>query len=126
MLNKCYADTMGMHPCDYGCVCDKCLYNDIELVGGNNMKKYLVMYTYYDGEMTALYSVDNTSDFQPYESVEKAVEEAIDYLIEYISEEGEIQDVDGNWLYYVDENGRERAIQIRVYDEDMEEIDIRW
>lgn len=102
-------------------------YKDtLELVGDNNMSKYLVMYTYYDGEMTALYSVDNTNDFQPYKSVERAVEEAIDYLIEYISEEGEIQDVDGNWLYYTDESGGDRAIQIRIYDENMEEIDIRW
>lgn len=71
MFNKCYADAMGMHPCDYGCVCDRCMYDNVELVGGNNMSKYLVMYTYYDG------------------------------------------------------CGRERAIQIRVYDEDMQEMDIR-
>lgn len=37
MTSRCYSDAMGMHPCDYGCVCDKCLYNDIELVGGNTM-----------------------------------------------------------------------------------------
>lgn len=30
MLDRCYADAMGMHPCDYGCICDKCLYDDTE------------------------------------------------------------------------------------------------
>lgn len=90
------------------------------------MKKYLVMYTYYDGDMSTLYSVDDTSGYQPYASPEKAAGAAIDYLLEYIPEEGEIQDVDGNWLYYTDENGRDRAVQVRVYDEDMQEIDLRW
>lgn len=125
MLNKCYADAMGMHPCDYGCVCDRCLYDNTELVGGNNMSKYLVMYTYYDGDMSMLYSVDDEAGYQSYESAERAVEAAIDYLMEYISYEGEIQDVEGNWLYYTDDCGRERAIQIRVYDEDLQEMDIR-
>lgn len=89
------------------------------------MSKYLVMYTYYDGDMSMLYSVDDEAGYQSYESVEKAVKQAIDYLMEYISYEGEIQDVEGNWLYYNDDCGRERAIQIRVYDEDLQEMDIR-
>lgn len=125
MLNKCYADAMGMHPCDYGCVCDKCMYDNTELIGGNTMSKYLVMYTYYDGDMSALYSVDDTSGYQPHESAEKAAEAAIDYLLEYIPNEGEIQDIDGNWLYYTDDCGRDRAVQVRVYDENMQEMDIR-
>ena len=89
------------------------------------MSKYLVMYTYYDGDMSALYSVDDEAGYQPYESAEKAVEKAIDYLLEYIPCEGEIQDVEGNWMYYTDDCGRERAIQIRVYNEDLQEMDIR-
>lgn len=125
MLDRCYADAMGMHPCDYGCVCDKCMYDNTELVGGYEMKKYLIMYTYYDGDMDVLYSVDDASGFQPHESAERAAGAAMGYLLEYIPKEGEIQDVDGNWLYYTDDCGRERAIQIRVYDEDMQEMDIR-
>ena len=39
MLDRCYADAMGMHPCDYGCVCDKCLHDNVELVGGNTMSR---------------------------------------------------------------------------------------
>ena len=39
MLDRCYADDMGMHPCDYGCVCDKCLHDNVELVGGYEMSK---------------------------------------------------------------------------------------
>ena len=39
MLDRCYADNMGMHPCDYGCVCDRCLHDNVELVGGNEMSK---------------------------------------------------------------------------------------
>ena len=89
------------------------------------MSKYLVMYTYYDGDMSTLYSVDDEAGYQSYESAERAVEQAIDYLVEYIGYEGEVQDVEGNWLYYTDDCGRERAIQIRVYDEDMQEMDIR-
>ena len=90
------------------------------------MSKYLVMYTYYDGDMSTLYSVDDEAGYQSYESAEEAVGKAIDYLLEYIPCEGEIQDVEGNWLYYTDDCGRDRAIQIRVYDEDMQEMDIRW
>lgn len=90
------------------------------------MKKYLVMYTYYDGDMSTLYSVDDEAGYQPYASAEKAAEAAIEYLTEYVSYEGDIQDVSGNWLYYVDDCGRDRAIQVRIYNEDMQEIDIRW
>ena len=125
MLNKCYSDAMGMHPCDYGCVCDKCLYDNTELVGGYEMNKYLIMYTYYDGDMSTLYSVDNEAGYQPYASAEEAVKKAIEYLAEYIGYEGEVQYIDGNWIYYTDDNGRDRAVQIRVYDEDLQEMDIR-
>lgn len=89
------------------------------------MEKYLVMYTYYDGDMSTLYSVDDEAGYQSYESAEQAVEAAIEYLMEYISYEGEIQDVEGNWLYYTDDCGRDRAVQIRIYDEDLQEMDIR-
>lgn len=89
------------------------------------MSKYLVMYTYYDGDMSTLYSVDDEAGYQSYESAEKAVEQAIEWLVEYIGYEGEVQDVEGNWLYYTDDCGRDRAIQIRIYDEDMQEMDIR-
>lgn len=125
MLDRCYADAMGMHSCDYGCVCDKCLHDNVELVGGNNMSKYLVMYTYYDGDMSTLYSVDDEAGYQSYESAEQVVEAAIEYLLEYIPCEGEVQDIEGNWMYYTDDNGRERAVQVRVYDEDLQEMDIR-
>lgn len=89
------------------------------------MNKYLVMYTYYDGDMSTLYSVDDEAGYQSYESAEQAVEAAIEYLLEYIPCEGEIQDIEGNWLYYTDDCGRDRAVQIRVYDEDLQEMDIR-
>ena len=29
---KCYSDINGNMPCDNGCMCDKCMYEDVEIV----------------------------------------------------------------------------------------------
>jgi hypothetical protein len=64
---KCYADKNGMHPCDYGCVCDKCLYNDVELVGGFEMKKW------YNVELWQGYTTDNLKKYLHLEGIKYSV-----------------------------------------------------
>ena len=31
-MYKCYSDAVGNMPCDNGCLCDKCLYMNVEII----------------------------------------------------------------------------------------------
>ena len=31
-MYRCYSDSLGNMPCDNGCLCDKCLYMDVEII----------------------------------------------------------------------------------------------
>lgn len=31
-MYRCYSDAVGNMPCDNGCLCDKCLYMDVEII----------------------------------------------------------------------------------------------
>lgn len=91
------------------------------------MNKYLVMYTYYDGDMSTLYSVDDEAGYMCCNSPEAAADAGINFLTAYLPEDG-VTDmvIDGRWIYYTDSMGCDGAVQIRVYDEDMQEMDLRW
>ena len=32
MMYECHSDAYGMMPCDYGCMCDKCMHMDVKIV----------------------------------------------------------------------------------------------
>lgn len=90
------------------------------------MKKYLVMYTYYDGDMSMLYSVDDEAGHRRCNSPDAAADAGIDFLETYLPEDGVTDMVtDGRWIYYTDSMGCDGAVQVRVYNEAMQEMDIR-
>ena len=31
-MYKCYSDAIGSMPCDNGCMCDKCMYELVEII----------------------------------------------------------------------------------------------
>jgi hypothetical protein len=59
----CYSDENDMRPCDYGCICDKCVYSDTvelvknELERGYNMKKW------YNVELWQGYTTNNLKSY---------------------------------------------------------------
>ena len=38
-MYKCYSDSMGNFPCDYGMLCDKCLYMDVQQIDCAEMEE---------------------------------------------------------------------------------------
>lgn len=36
-MYKCYSDVFGNMPCDNGCICDKCLYMDVEIIKNDDV-----------------------------------------------------------------------------------------
>ena len=83
------------------------------------MNKYLASYIYYNGDMSVVNVVDD-QNYITCNSAKQALERAVNYLMEQL----DIVDIAGSMLYYIDDIGIENAVQIRIYDESLIEIEL--
>lgn len=83
------------------------------------MNKYLISYVYYNGDMNIIHIAED-SNYIICHDANKALEHAMDYLTGQL----DIVDTDGTWTYYTDELGMERAVQVRIYDEYLMEVEV--